>query len=341
MASQPPNKSSSSKSKSAAKGPPAAAKKSTSAPAAPAAPAAAAPKDAPDLKKKAPTAVVPPKGDPKDSGKKDLKTSGGKKARPAAGTMSINAKDVAKEAEKEAADLGDPDAALQTDTTTETTLLPEGELHSSTGKYDCHAFFIFCPTHSKVLVTKRSNVRWMPFIEMPPKRSWEDGALVGFCLVLAAADKTRFEELKKSPPFKSYKCMHLLRVQVPQTLKFIKRTTYFITLNPEAENFPKCCQSEIAPHMEWLSLDDVKAGKVEGLWGPELVECSKHISDTAVKEKIAEYRYDPWINLSHSLLTYMFTQHLVWRRCTNTCHVTHLATPKRSFSSRFRSPKLT
>src|SRR5699024_5889139 len=97
--------------------------------------------------------------------------------------------------------------------TAETTLQPEGDLHSATGKYDCHAFFIHCPAHDKVLVTKRKNVRWMPFIEMPPKRSWEDGALVGFCLVLAAADKAKFEELKKAPPFRSYKCMHLLRIQ--------------------------------------------------------------------------------------------------------------------------------
>ena len=168
-------------------------------------------------------------------------------------------------------------------------LKPEGDLHTISGKYDCHVYFIHCTEHNNVLLTRQHSIsaRWMPFTEMP-NRSWKDGAIDGFCLVLSGGttNKEMFEELKQSPPYASFKCMQIFRLQVPQTLKFITRTIYYFRLNPIAENF-KCCQA-IAPHLEWFSLAIIRSGRVPNLWGPELVECCKLITDK-VKKKITEY----------------------------------------------------
>lgn len=167
--------------------------------------------------------------------------------------------------------------------------VPEGYTQS-TGPFDCHAYLIHCATHSRVLVTRR-HAQWMPFVEMPANRTWEDGARIGSCIVLAGDNKERFQELKQSPPYSTFKCMHLMRIQVPQTLKFIKRTVYYFKLDPEAKSL-KCCQPIAgAEHLEWISVEDITSGKVPHLWGPELVECCKGI-DESIKQKVSEFSMD-------------------------------------------------
>lgn len=168
-------------------------------------------------------------------------------------------------------------------------LVAEGDVLSSSGRYDCHAFFVHCPTHNKVLITKRDRLRWLPFIEMPPNRSWKDGCMIGFCLVLSGSDKAKAKEMMRCPPYQSYKCLQLLRLQVPQTRSFLKRTIYYFKVKPSAGDF-RCCQS-VSPNMEWYSLANVRVGRVPHLWGPELVQCCSLIGDD-VPQKICEYSLD-------------------------------------------------
>ena len=165
-------------------------------------------------------------------------------------------------------------------------LYPEGEPPTTSGPYSTHVFFVHCPTHNKVLLTHRNHLRWMPFTEMPSNRSWKEGAVIGLCTVLAANDKTTFEELYYEPPIDSFKCMHLMRLQMPQTQRFITRAINYVKLKSDAKNY-KCCQQNI-PHFDWFPLPKVRSGQVPHLWGPELVQCCKYISDK-VKQKIAEF----------------------------------------------------
>lgn len=167
-------------------------------------------------------------------------------------------------------------------------LIPEGVPLDNlpTGNYHSHVFFIHCLEHNKVLTTHRNHIRWMPFVEMPPKRSWKDGAILGFCKVLAAGDDAKLDSLKESPPYKTFKCMQILRVQMPQTQKFIIRCINYFQLKPKDANF-KCCQAT-ADHFDWFNLASVRAGRVPHLWGPELVACCKLIRDGA-KLVISEF----------------------------------------------------
>lgn len=174
-------------------------------------------------------------------------------------------------------------------TTGEYKLVAEGDVLSSSGRYDCHAFFVHCPTHNKVLITKRDRLRWLPFIEMPPNRSWKDGCIIGFCLVLSGSDKAKAKEMMRCPPYQSYKCLQLLRLQVPQTRSFLKRTIYYFKVKQSAGDF-RCCQT-VSPNMEWYSLANIRVGRVPHLWGPELVQCCKLIGDD-VPQTICEYGLD-------------------------------------------------
>lgn len=127
--------------------------------------------------------------------------------------------------------------------------------------------------------TSKVNVLFSP-------RSWKDGALVGFFIVISGSDPDRFLALKDNPPFQSFKCIQVLRLQLPQTLKFITRLIYYFKLNPNADKF-ECCKN-IHPQLEWTDLDEIKLGTIKHLWGPELVEYCSVISDK-IKQKISEY----------------------------------------------------
>ena len=168
-------------------------------------------------------------------------------------------------------------------------LMPENEDHNFSAKLDCCAFIVHCATHQTILLRRDDfKSRWMPFCLLPHDQSWKDGALAGFCLTLAASDKSKFNVLKAAPPFESFKCMQVLRLQLPQTQKFTTRLVYYFKLDSTATNFT-CCQ-DIAPHLEWFSLDAILANKVPPMWGPELVEHCKRISER-IQQQIVEFRF--------------------------------------------------
>lgn len=173
-------------------------------------------------------------------------------------------------------------------------LKPEGQLYTSSSKYDTCAFIIHCPAHNKVLLSVARQdppARWMPFTQQPPNGSWKDGALVGFCLVLAASDRARFNALKSEPPYESFKCLQVLRLQLPQTQKFITRGIYYFRLLTSTSNFT-CCQP-IARHLEWFSMSSIVSGHVPSLWSPELVEYCQHLSrPTRSPPFISEFSLD-------------------------------------------------
>ncbi|KAI2810833.1 hypothetical protein BLOT_001999 [Blomia tropicalis] len=168
-------------------------------------------------------------------------------------------------------------------------LKPEGEVHTISGKYDCCAFVIHCAEHQRILTSKQEQARWLPFTQMMPNRSWKDGALIGFCVVLGGSDPTKFNALKATPPYETFKCMQIKRIQMPQTRKFITRHIYYFKLKPNTPGF-QCCQV-ISPNLEWAQLTDVSWGRLKHVWGPELLEFGKLAAGT-FRQRISEFGLD-------------------------------------------------
>lgn len=195
-------------------------------------------------------------------------------------------------------------------------LKPEGKVTTTTGKFDCVCFLVHCAEHDRILVTRQEGAVWMPYSQLPPSNSWKYGAMFGFCLCLTASNKVKFNALKQRPPYLEMKRIQLLRVQLPQSMRFITRTVHYFKLNPNADNF-KCCQP-IASHLEWFPLKEVATGVVAQLWGPELVEFARLLSSAHnqpqlnIKLRISEfsledaYQYlprDPPQNIEEQLLS--------------------------------------
>lgn len=83
------------------------------------------------------------------------------------------------------------------------------------------------------------------------------------------------------------KLMHLYRVQLPQTLRFINRLIYYFKLD---SSYGQCCQ-KISDRLVWRSIEEILGGGVANLWGPELVEFTANISEN-IKTMIAEVCLD-------------------------------------------------
>jgi Ca2+-binding EF-hand superfamily protein len=156
--------------------------------------------------------------------------------------------------------------------------------------FDCCAYVIHCPKHSMIACSKEEKVKavWLPFVPLPPIRTWIDGSTDGANIILSKGDASVYSRLKSKPPFSEAQCMQVLRIQLPQTQKFITRLIYYIKLDPNNNEF-KCCED--TKRLFWLPLDRVIAANVEDLWGPELSEFARLISGPIVQNMI-EYSLD-------------------------------------------------
>ena len=224
-------------------------------------------------------------------------------------------------------------------------LVPEGDYIPAEPKYDCCAFLIFCPAHQTVVLsratsgghqqqqqhsTTTTSACWLPFTPLPVGKMWEEGAVLGACLVLTGGDLGRFEALKAAPPFTQPVCMQVLRVQMPHTLGFITRLIYYIELTgANSGGAFRCCTN--SGRLKWHTLTSLtttatttttgeSAAAVAGLWGPEAVDFAKQIAGrnggtgnntAAFQQEIAEYSLeeaflyvprDPPRNLEESML---------------------------------------
>ena len=197
-------------------------------------------------------------------------------------------------------------------------LQPEGKVTTTSGNFDCVCLMIHCAQHQQVLVTKQNGAIWMPYAQMAPHRSWKHNVLFGLCLCLTGSNTIKFNALKSNllSHTSELKCLEIFRMQLPQSLKFIKRITYYVKLKPNFSNSInfKCCQADVAPHLEWLSLEEIVVGKMSQLWGPELVEFGQMLSVQGIDnhhERITEFSLeeaflfmprDPPQNLGEHLL---------------------------------------
>lgn len=119
-------------------------------------------------------------------------------------------------------------------------------------------------------------------------RSWTEGALFGALKVLIGADNQRAIEIQANLPVCNLQCMQMLRLQLPHTLKFITRLIYYGQID-QNNLTSQCCQD--TQRLKWMSHADIMACNIENLWGPEVVEFSRMISDSIIQQ-VCEYSLD-------------------------------------------------
>ncbi|KAH9401094.1 hypothetical protein TYRP_002683 [Tyrophagus putrescentiae] len=170
--------------------------------------------------------------------------------------------------------------------------------------YDCVAFVLHCPAHGKVAVARSpTEAIWLPYVQKHPRSAWYESAREGAMQVLAEGSATRFEALRRRPPFEQLLLLEVARVQMPSTNRFVARYIFYVRLNaaaaaPAAAPTPlattttsptnkkpatsnagaaafKCCTD--TARLQWLAVDFVSQGLIRNCWGPELVELARQV----------------------------------------------------------------
>lgn len=158
-------------------------------------------------------------------------------------------------------------------------ILPIGPITSIYEKiYDCSCFFIHCAKHNKICILKtpQSSFIFIPFVIRSPLSSWTKNARDCIALILSNDSTTRYEYLKKYPPYDYLQLLEILRLQVPQTSRFVLRHSFYVRINvTNLDKYFTCCTT--SKRLSWLDMNYVQQGLVENIWGPELVEfCQKY-----------------------------------------------------------------
>ncbi|KAF7491171.1 Serine/threonine-protein phosphatase BSL1 [Sarcoptes scabiei] len=140
--------------------------------------------------------------------------------------------------------------------------------------YDCAVYYIHCVQHETVAVTVPSEKQavWLPFMPIPTHRSWYEGGLAGLLIILSEGNIDKFVDLRNKPPFNEFTIIEVAAIQKPQTLEMINRITWLIkidTTRSESNKF-QCCQKNDS--MVWVKEKDLEDGKLDYVWGPELIE---------------------------------------------------------------------
>ena len=171
--------------------------------------------------------------------------------------------------------------------------------------YDCVAFVLHCPAHGKVAVARSpTEAIWLPYVQKHPRSAWYESAREGAMQVLAEGSATRFEALRRRPPFEQLLLLEVARVQMPSTNRFVARYIFYVRLNAAAAAAPaaaptplattttspsnkkpatsnagaaafKCCTD--TARLQWLAVDFVSQGLIRNCWGPELVELARQV----------------------------------------------------------------
>ena len=138
----------------------------------------------------------------------------------------------------------------------------------------CAAYYIYCPTHRRVAMTKPSmkQALWMPFIPIPPCHSWNESGLAGLLIILSSANMDTFIALKNCLPYSIMQLVEVIDIQLPQTLDQITRLQWYVQLDENALNKShfKCCQS--TDTLEWIDEKEFMNSsntKWDKLWGLE------------------------------------------------------------------------
>lgn len=163
-------------------------------------------------------------------------------------------------------------------------LTPEGfSLDPTIKAYDAIIYLIYCPEHDKVVVTNVDRARcvWLPFVCLSESVTWKKACKDGVNNIIGNTNPELDAKVaaKMTPEFE-INYLGIFRIQMPTTEKFVTRLANFVLLKKAPEVQFKCCQS--SARVTWVPVADILAGKVDKIWGPELLTYTKMLTDKSV-----------------------------------------------------------
>ncbi|OTF73023.1 hypothetical protein BLA29_000305 [Euroglyphus maynei] len=173
-------------------------------------------------------------------------------------------------------------------------IIPIGSISNVYDKlYDCYCFFVHCARHDKVCILRSTSSPfiWLPCVvaQLPQKNCWNKSAKDSIAWIFANESNSRYEYLKRNPFYSDIRLIEILRLQLPQTNRFITRLAFYVRLDSSIEQSSDkftCCQT--TDRLDWLDLNHVRDGSVENLWGPELVKFCPPVN-MMTAQKIEEF----------------------------------------------------
>lgn len=177
---------------------------------------------------------------------------------------------------------------------------PEGASPTGEYLYSSIALLIYCEKHNKVALSyhEGSEAAWLPFIAAPINKKWVDSTqdFVKSIFSKEESEGTDVRLTNEQIEINIMHTVHILRVQVPVTQKFIYRLTQFIKVTDINEKNCVCSQS--SNRLKWVHLAEAKSGNVNNLWGPEVALFSQWIPNLKQQE-IYEFGLEQaYINVS-------------------------------------------
>ena len=98
---------------------------------------------------------------------------------------------------------------------------------------------------------------------------------------------------KGSSPFASFSLVHLLRVQLPQSERFITRLVFLATLEDNTgQNRSSCCCRNSLPRdspVRWYPLEAAISGRLENAWGPEVAYFARLVASLGEGEEESNF----------------------------------------------------
>ncbi|KAJ6221289.1 hypothetical protein RDWZM_007101 [Blomia tropicalis] len=169
-------------------------------------------------------------------------------------------------------------------------LEPDGGAPSGEYLYNTIAFVVYCEKHNRIALcfNERSEATWLPFIASPQNKTWHDATQDGISIIFSKEDSELDARLTTLMPIQSIFSLHILRIQLPISQKFIYRLIQLVKLGENTDQF-KCCQT--SKRLHWVNLQDGMNGNVDKLWGPEVVFYSSYVQ-TLKQQEIFEVGLD-------------------------------------------------
>lgn len=160
--------------------------------------------------------------------------------------------------------------------------------------FDNVCLLIACRRHEQLLLT-RGTRRFLPCAPLTDSAGWEETAMEAALALLQENGENEEERgvRKGSSPFASFSLVHLLRVQLPQSERFITRLVFLATLEDNTgQNRSSCSCRNSLPRdspVRWYPLEAAISGRLENAWGPEVAYFARLVASLGEGEEESNF----------------------------------------------------
>lgn len=105
----------------------------------------------------------------------------------------------------------------------------------------------------------------------------------------------RIAKYRKYPPFSAFNLVHLMRIQLPHSERFITRLVFLVKIHNLRIDCNCRSNSSETSCVRWYPIEDAIEGNLENVWGPEVAFFSRLLISersgaTMGDDAIQEYR---------------------------------------------------